>query len=901
MRKYLYKFNEDIENIDYMLAHLSENGNKKHETLMEHSNLVFDKVLMFNRHNDFIAYVRQLINDIVEEVELYKCNENVADIIFKLFLNAIYMHDAGKSSLGFQCGPMKNEFFEKDKTARLSENHSPFSSRMFMDYACNELSQKQFLDSKPLNPYGYSFLLYIIFSFSYCIQKHHSSLVSISSFMDSMKEILMEENESEDLVFKPASNCPELKYYKNVNNSSKFILKLDINEIKLNKIISKVSRELFLLNKILYSTLVAADSIATSEYMNDSSFELKSLNIESLMNKYRDSGIYKNIQEHFKSNIFDGTINSVRCDIFKETDANMSKHIDKNIFYLESPTGSGKTNTSMNIAFRAVELSKETDRPLGRIIYTAPFNTITTQTTDFLNKIFDDTNIVDIAEVNSSTEIKVGKTTEDKKEQYDLSLLDYQMINYPITLTSHVKLFSVLFGNGRVDSLSLIHLFNSVIVIDEIQAYKIDVWYKMISFLDVYAKYMNIKFVIMSATLPKIGSLIDKDKVKSNYCDLIVDSSIYFKSKYFRNRISKYNFEMLSNEFLEQKSLLDEEEYKILCFDKILSKIRKIYEEDEEAKILVEFIKKKTCREFYKYIKECNAQYTIKDEDLYIKEVTSDDNSYFKKRTIDLVKSSKSIIIVSTQCIEAGVDINMDYGFKDISYIDNEEQFLGRIRREYDESKYSEAIFFNLDNEDDIYSRNSFNFKKGLNLMNEEYREIIETKNFSFMFDDLLDYINKCLNSLNDKVTKANFENHLSKLDYKAIYKELELIEKKEEYSLYIPFDIEIVDEDGNKKIYSGKEVWKSFLKATKEDDYAKRKVLMSKSMSKMSLFTYKYLNQSLKCDFGTYLESKGINYFCIKNIYYLDLAKEDIDKFVDDEYKFDKDKFENFDLDRFI
>lgn len=41
----------------------------------------------------------------------------------------------------------------------------------------------------------------------------------------------------------------------------------------------------------------------------------------------------------------------------------------------------------------------------------------------------------------------------------------------------------------------------------------------------------------------------------------------------------------------------------------------------------------------------------------------------------------KDLILVATQVIEAGVDIDMDVGYKNISLLDSEEQFLGRINR----------------------------------------------------------------------------------------------------------------------------------------------------------------------------------------------------------------------------
>lgn len=69
------------------------------------------------------------------------------------------------------------------------------------------------------------------------------------------------------------------------------------------------------------------------------------------------------------------------------------------------------------------------------------------------------------------------------------------------------------------------------------------------------------------------------------------------------------------------------------------------------------------------------------NEDVVIVEISGDDNKFERKKIIKLIKERKVNIVVATQVIEAGVDIDMDIGFKDISVIDSEEQFIGRINR----------------------------------------------------------------------------------------------------------------------------------------------------------------------------------------------------------------------------
>ncbi len=77
----------------------------------------------------------------------------------------------------------------------------------------------------------------------------------------------------------------------------------------------------------------------------------------------------------------------------------------------------------------------------------------------------------------------------DNGEKTGVSFFDYkeevlyrQMLQYPITITSHVNFFNYLFGNGRESNLALAHLCNSVVIIDEIQSYKNARWIEIIEF-----------------------------------------------------------------------------------------------------------------------------------------------------------------------------------------------------------------------------------------------------------------------------------------------------------------------------------------------------------------------------------------------------------------------------------
>lgn len=195
--------------------------------------------------------------------------------------------------------------------------------------------------------------------------------------------------------------------------------------------------------------------------------------------------------------------------MFLEAEQNLGKNIKENILFLEAPTGSGKTITSINLALKLLEKNRE----LNKIFYIFPFNTLVEQTNASLREIFQGSFLEEnISVINSITPIKEVEN-EDGRDQidYERSLLNRQFIHSPIVLTTHVHFFENLFGIDRESSFALPHLANSVVIMDEIQSYKNKIWKEIIIFLKKYAEILNIKIIIMSATLPNLSFLLNSE------------------------------------------------------------------------------------------------------------------------------------------------------------------------------------------------------------------------------------------------------------------------------------------------------------------------------------------------------------------------------------------------------
>lgn len=118
------------------------------------------------------------------------------------------------------------------------------------------------------------------------------------------------------------------------------------------------------LTKLLYSLLVVADYYATTEFMNGARMldfgEI--VDYEDMIDIYESGDVQKKIREYEKETYpmekeklekID-EINILRTEMFLDAERVLKQNSDQTFYYLEAPTGSGKSNTAMNLGFRLI-------------------------------------------------------------------------------------------------------------------------------------------------------------------------------------------------------------------------------------------------------------------------------------------------------------------------------------------------------------------------------------------------------------------------------------------------------------------------------------------------------------------------------------------------------------------
>ncbi|MCR1959318.1 CRISPR-associated helicase/endonuclease Cas3 [Thomasclavelia cocleata] len=720
----------------------------------------------------------------------------------ELFFNTITFHDTGKINPFFQSEKMANLVINYlNPPKNLESDHSKLSAYIYLGYYLNKLDRFKKSD--------YKILKTIVYINAFVISRHHSKINDFKTcFIDKFdsddeleKRIIDWVNDDEfTKLFKDGFSFIPLKQ-KGRNNLFEKLRKQNIDK----------QIDIYAYVRFLYSLLVSCDYYATSEFYGDNrnNVMLREADFSEIIELYDNSELVTKIR---KNDIGKEKINGLRTKIFLEAERNLIENIDKNIFYLEAPTGSGKSNTALNLSLCLVENNDN----LNKIVYVYPFNTLVEQNLASLNKIFGNSKAMNnIVVVNSTIPLKKGED-ENFSDEYQKALLDRQFLTYPIILTTHVGLFDTFFGNNRESAFGLCQYANSVIVLDEIQNYRIEIWNEIIIFLKEFAKILNLKIIIMSATLPDLELLTDD---RSNSVSLITNPQEYFLNPIFKDRV-KTDYSLMHVENTE-KALLDH----VLEMNKL------------KKKIMIKFIVRKSAEKFYRQLKEIEL-------DCEVLFISGFDSVLEREKIIGTVKTSKHLILVATQVIEAGVDIDMDIGYKDISKLDSEEQFMGRINRSCKEDGKGIVYFFNLNKATNIYKEDDRVVQKNLTLFNDDMKEVLLEKNFNHYYQKLLMTLANRAKKPEEKNVTNFFRDYVACLDYNAVSKRMELIlDTRDRVTIFLGRTV--TDINGNE--FDGKDIWNRYVGLLKnnEMDYAQKICELSVVKSKMNYFMYQVIKKN--------------------------------------------------------
>lgn len=809
MKEYIIPIEDIIVKPELFYAHCDRGNGKNPEILKEHVDRCYHYFEELWEHKNFKAVFENFQKELAPEL-----SDEGIKLFYSLIVNVIIFHDCGKINPRFQSIKMKNTLKKWTAIDCLDgTKHSILSAAIYFDYFYEKIQES--LLSKDEKNMIHVFMLVN----AYVISRHHGNLSRFEEFLEEFQpnrqlaDIFSCMNQGDFTEVYHGPFCKRDRHMMNMPRQNTRIY---------HSFLEKQSSHagLYTYIRFLFSVLVSCDYYATSEYDNGIQMSaFGTIENTEFVTQYEQSERVKQIRRLNPESCVDDKkdINILRNRMFYEAEQTLLKNKDTNIAFIEAPTGAGKSNLAMNCSLKLL------DKNINKIFYVYPFNTLVEQNYDTLEKIYGQTDIFkSIAVINSITPIPLNGTRKfwenlDKEENekfYQKALLDRQFLNYPFILTTHVNLFQIMFGCEREAAISFYQLAGSVVVLDEIQSYKNVLWTEIMMFLQCYSRLLNMKIIIMSATLPKLDMLTGNHEKVVN---LIENPEKYFQDARFKKRVA-LSYELL---YPDRKTEMKE------LYAHVLGQAQK------GRKILMEFITKTSAEMFYHMLAESGR------EDLQVFCMTGDDNQIDRKRILremDTADQDKAVILVATQVVEAGIDIDMDIGYKDISKLDSEEQFIGRINRNF--KRKGVVYFFDMDNESGIY-KEDYRVDTAYTLRKDEMKQLLADKNFGKYYDYILKGIRKYRNDRKNENGIEAFVDNVKKLDFVWISQKMKLIDKNDDWKMSVYFARKITTDTG--EIIDGKQVWERYreLLSDMTMNYAKKQILLSEVKSKMSYFIY--------------------------------------------------------------
>lgn len=322
---------------------------------------------------------------------------------------------------------------------------------------------------------------------------------------------------------------------------------------------------------------------------------------------------------------------------------------DNRILLLTLPTGMGKTLAIYHFASVLRRRLLEQTGKLYRIIYTLPFMSVIDQNANTLEKILEP------KYRHSSMLIKHHHLSppewvdEEGSQTYDKNNADilFEGWNSEIIITTFVQFLETLIGWTNKKQRKYNKLHNCIVIMDEIQAVPFKYHKLLREAVYQFVNYFDSYFIGMTATQPAI--------FKEHQALSLIDNSEYFSKL---NRITFY--------YQAQKP-------------QTISELANSFNYESKKRYLFILNTIESARQLYLELK---AKYP----ELKIGFVSTHVVPVLRLYRIQKMKEKAYDIVVSTQLIEAGVDVDFDVVYRDLAPLPSLVQSAGRSNREGENS-----------------------------------------------------------------------------------------------------------------------------------------------------------------------------------------------------------------------
>lgn len=589
--------------------------------------------------------------DIISSKKINEIDNSVlSDIAYLIGIS----HDFGKFTTYFQ------EYLDNRRKGDGLTHHGLISALLAFELV------SAYIESRDLQNHKlYKFLPLISY---FVVKRHHLNLNDIEKEVDAgilfdefrnIDEQLSDITANEEYVgdiYNRLLTEMEIEFREVFANLGRYNSKLnDQNQLKdmikpLRKSAYLFKRELdgemiyFLVTQLLFSCLIDSDKKHAGK-------------VERIERRDIPSGIVDNYKarDEFKvGNV--SNINKIRDEIYNSVIGRIEQGgLDKKIFSITAPTGTGKTLTSLSAALKLRRKIEENFGYKPRIIYSLPFTSIIDQSFEVFEDVlkgsipdFEDHESAYIIKHHYLADLKYRIKGEEKPIEESLALIETW--DSEIIVTTFIQLFYSIIGYRNRFLKKFHNIANSIIILDEVQNIPIKYWNLLGHIISAMAKYFDCRIILLTATKPLI---FEKDECT----ELVENHEWYFKQKEL-NRVC------LS---------IEDEKRPLVDFAGLLNDWSK-------NSYMFVFNTIRSSLEFYSHI---TIDRNVTDYKFYY--LSTNVIPKVRRKRINLIKkaieNNEKIIIVTTQLIEAGVDIDVDVVYRDFGPLDSIIQVAGRCNR----------------------------------------------------------------------------------------------------------------------------------------------------------------------------------------------------------------------------
>lgn len=584
---------------------------------------------------EFAAHIRKKDNNVQTAAEHCK---NVSEIARKfgsqIGIGSIceisgLLHDIGKLTNKF------NDYIHGDNSCRRGEIDHSFAGAKYI----RSITESK--TNKPLN-YAGRFIGRVILS-------HHGLKDWVDSEGTDNFSRLTEKSDNYDEILSNLSLFPELKITDEMlANAAKEYENIKSTIVGITKYIPQKRQQqayafyMGMFERIAESILIDADRIDTADFMSD----------EKTEREYCFDEIIVSMEKHMNERLgkFDGLSDNIsirrkniseRCKAAAENEIGITKLI--------VPTGGGKTLSSLRFAIEYCKIHKK-----QRIIYTAPFLSILEQNAEEFRRITGEENFLEHHSNYASRIDDDGGNKELRENELHEYELRSEKWDSPVIATTMVQLLNALFSGKTTDLRRMHRLADSVIIIDEVQSLPIKCVYIFDLAMNFLSSVCGATIVLCTATQPpfdKLGEfplLLDK-----NTPNITGDTEEDFEI-----------FKRVKIENLFRPEGYNAEEIARFCAEK----------QKEFESLLLVVNTKAEARELFGALKETS--------DAEIVHLSTNMCPQHRREIISALREKMpGKICVTTQLIEAGVDISFGCVVRIIAGMDNAAQAAGRCNR----------------------------------------------------------------------------------------------------------------------------------------------------------------------------------------------------------------------------